>query len=223
MLRRIAPGSRVEWLYHGTDLARFGAVTRAREDEPLLLVVGRLSPPKGFDDAIRALGHLRRRGVTPALIVVGDGPERGRLEALARAEQVDAQVDFRGALTHEGIVPLYARAWLLLAPSKILANGRRDGIPNVVIEAMAVGVPVVGTRATGIDEAVDAGRTGALVEPGDPASLADAIESLLHDPAGLERMGAAARADVRAAFDADVNFERLLQLFHGAPVRTETP
>ena len=222
MLRRIAPGSEVVWLYHGTDLARFGGVARARAAEPLLLVVGRLSPPKGFADALRALGHLRRRGLSPRLVVVGDGPERQALEALARSEQVDAQVEFRGALTHVDILPLYAQAWLLLAPSKILANGRRDGIPNVVIEAMAAGVPVVGTRGTGIDEAVEPGRTGALAVPGDPVSLADAIEPLLRDPDEIERLGATARAEVRATFDVDANFERLLELFHAASARKGT-
>ncbi len=217
MLCRLAPQGRVEWLYHGTDLSRFGGIVRARAAEPLLLVVGRLSPPKGFDDALRALGELRRRGLQPQLVIVGDGPERERLEALAREQQVAAQVEFRGALTHDAIVPLYAAAWLLLAPSKVMANGRRDGIPNVVIEAMAAGVPVVGTRATGIEEAVQPGRTGSLAEPGDPLSLADAIEPLLRAPAELDRLGAIARTEVRTTFDADVNFERLLALFGGAP------
>jgi glycosyltransferase involved in cell wall biosynthesis len=219
MLRRLEPASRVEWLYHGTDLSRFGAIVRDRAAEPTLLVVGRLAVPKGFADAVQALGILRRRGLTPRFVIVGDGPQRAELEALARSEGVESQVEFRGALTHDGIVPLYARAWLLLAPSKILGNGRRDGIPNVVIEAMAAGVPVVGTRGTGIEEAVEPGRTGSLAEPNDPVSLADAIEPLLRDPDGIERLGAGARASVRASFDVEVNFERLLQLFGGAAVR----
>jgi glycosyltransferase involved in cell wall biosynthesis len=219
MLRTLEPASRVEWLYHGTDLSRFGAIVRERAAEPMLLVVGRLAVPKGFADAVQALGILRRRGLSPRFVIVGDGPQRAELEALARSEGVESQVEFRGALTHDGIVPLYARAWLLLAPSKILGNGRRDGIPNVVIEAMAAGVPVVGTRGTGIEEAVEPGRTGSLAEPNDPVSLADAIEPLLRDPDGIERLGAGARASVRASFDVEVNFERLLQLFGGAAVR----
>jgi glycosyltransferase involved in cell wall biosynthesis len=221
MLRRLAPGARVEWLYHGTDLARFGAIARARAAEPLLLVVGRLAPGKGFDDAVAALGELARRGVRPRLVVVGDGPERERLADLARAQDVAAQVEFRGALTHDALAPLYAAAWLLLAPSKVLANGRRDGIPNVVIEAMAAGVPVVGTRAAGLEEAIVPARTGALADPADPRSLADAIEPLLRDPAEIERLGAIARASVRETFDADANFERLWALFGGAPARGE--
>jgi len=215
------PRGRVEWLYHGTDLARFGGVRRARAGSASLLVVGRLAPAKGFADAVLALGELRKRGLSPALVVVGDGPERERLAALARHAGVEAQVEFRGSLSHEELLPLYASAWLLLAPSKVIANGRRDGIPNVVIEAMAAGVPVVGTRATGIEEAVTPGVTGALAEPGDPRSLADAIEPLLRDPDAIERMGAAARAAVRERFDAAVNFERLVALFGGAPVRAE--
>jgi glycosyltransferase involved in cell wall biosynthesis len=221
MLRRLAPEGRVEWLYHGTDLARFGAIARARDPEPMLLAVGRLSPAKGFDDAVLAVGELARRGTAPRLVIVGDGPERARLEGLVREQGITDRVEFTGALTHDAIAPLYARAWLLLAPSKVLANGRRDGIPNVVIEAMAAGVPVVGTRATGIDEAVVPGRTGALAEPGDPASLAAAIAPLVADPGEVDRLGALAREQVRSTFDAGANFERLLALFRGEPVKRE--
>ncbi len=214
MLRALAGSGRVEWLYHGTDLARFGAIERARASDPMLLVVGRLAPAKGFDDAVASLGALAAQGLRPRLIVVGDGPERARLEELAEQHGVKAQVEFRGALDHAGIMPLYASAWMLLAPSKVLANGRRDGIPNVVIEAMAAGVPVAGTRATGIEEAVIPGQTGTLSDPGDPAGLAAAIAPLLRDPAEVDRLGAIARRSVRESFDADVNFERLWALFH---------
>jgi glycosyltransferase involved in cell wall biosynthesis len=215
MLRRLAPGGRVEWLYHGTDLARFGRIARARAAAPELLVVGRLAPGKGFDDAVAALGELAARGLRPKLVVVGDGPERARLAELARAGGVEAQVEFRGALTHDAIAPLYASAWLLLAPSKVVAKGRRDGIPNVVVEAMAAGLPVVGARAAGLEEAIEPGRTGALCESGNPRSLADAVEPLLRDPDEIERLGAVARTRVREAFDVEANFERLWALFAG--------
>ncbi|MEO5989211.1 MAG: glycosyltransferase family 4 protein [Candidatus Eisenbacteria bacterium] len=223
MLRRLAGSGRVEWLYHGTDLARFGAIERARSREPMLLVVGRLAEAKGFDDAIVALGVLRARGLRPTLVVVGEGPERARLEALTLTHGVSGQVEFRGSLNHDEIAPLYAAAWLLLAPSKVLANGRRDGIPNVVIEAMAVGVPVAGTRAAGIEEAVVPGQTGTLSEPNDPHGLADAIAPLLTDPAEVDRLGELARRSVRETFDADVNFERLWALFEAHSPPNETP
>ena len=118
-----------------------------------------------------------------------------------------------GAMTHRDLLPLYRRAWMLVAPSRVLANGRRDGIPNVVVEAMAMGVACVGTRAAGLEEAIVPGETGALCAPGDPDGLADAIASLLEAPAELDRMSAAARARALRLFDFDRGIERLIELF----------
>ena len=216
MLRGLAgPGARVEWIAHGVDLARFDGSGRAPDPGPVLITVGRLSPPKGFDDAIRALALLRARGSEATLWLVGDGPERAALEALARARGVADRVRFLGALHHEELLPLYRRAWLLLAPSRVLANGRRDGIPNVIVEAMAMGLPCVGTRAGGIEEAIVPGETGALAEPGDPASLAAAVEGVLAEPEALARLGGAARRRALERFDAARSFERLFALFEG--------
>lgn len=217
MLRRLAPraADRIEWLYHGVDLARFGAVERRRAAEPTLICVGRLSPPKGFDDAIVAVARLVARGLAPRLVLIGDGPERARLEALAAESGAAGSVTFAGALTHTQLVPYYASAWALLAPSKVLSNGRRDGIPNVVVEAMAAGLPCVGTRAAGLEEAVVEGRTGRLANPGDPDSLADAIEPLLRDPAAVDALGESARRSALGGFDVERNFERLHALFRG--------
>ena len=217
MLRRLAPDAagRVHWIYHGVDLARFGAAARSRSAEPGFLVVGRLSRAKGFDDAVRALVRLRARGLMPALVVVGEGPERATLEAIAREGGVESQVRFAGSLTHDGILPLYGAAWALLAPSKVLENGRRDGIPNVVIEAMAMGVPCIGTRAVGLEEAIHQDETGLLAAAGDPEGLAEAMSKLLADPTLVDRLGAGARRSVLASFDADANFERLLACFEG--------
>lgn len=217
MLRALAPGARIEWIYHGVDLARFDGRGRAPDREPLLLTVGRLAAPKGYDLAIEAVAELAARGVEVRLTLVGDGPERPALEGLARARGVSDRVAFAGELDHDGLLPLYRRAWALLAPSRVMPNGRRDGIPNVVIEAMAMGVPCVGTRAAGLEEAIRAGETGALAEPGDAPSLAAAIEPLVRDPQLRARLGAGARACVEAAFDAGRNFERMRALLLGAP------
>jgi glycosyltransferase involved in cell wall biosynthesis len=216
MLRALAgPAARVECVYHGVDLGRFDGAGRARDPEPLLIAVGRLSRAKGFDLAVEALGVLARQGLAPRLVLVGDGPERPRLEALARSLGVEGQVAFTGALPQREVVGLYRRAWLLLAPSRVLASGRRDGIPNVTVEAMAMGVPVLGTAAGGLDEAVTPGENGALVGEDDPEALAGAIATLLADPAALDRLGERARARVRRDFDAERNFERLFALLGG--------
>ncbi len=218
MLERLAgvPG-RVHHIYHGVDLERFGASARAPDAEPLLLSVGRLATAKGFDVAIRALARLAARpGGAPELVIVGDGPQRERLEALALELGVHARVTFAGTLEHDALLPLYRRCWVLLAPSRVLANGRRDGIPNVVVEAMAMGVPVIGTDATGIGEIVESGVTGWIVPPDDERALAAAIGEALDAPGGLGALGAAAHERVARSFDARVNFERLFALMNGA-------
>lgn len=216
MLKALAgPEARVECVYHGVDLQRFDGAARMRDPEPLLIAVGRLAPAKGFDVAIQALGLLARRGMRPRLMLVGDGPERERLEALAHDSGVSANVTFAGGLPQQELVGLYARAWLLLAPSRVLSNGRRDGIPNVTVEAMAMGVPVLGTFAGGLDEAVVPGETGALVPPDDPKALAEMLAQLLGDPATLDRLGERARLRARGDFDARRNFERLFELLEG--------
>ncbi|HYM80224.1 MAG TPA: glycosyltransferase [Candidatus Limnocylindria bacterium] len=217
MLRALGgPASRVEWLYHGVDLERFDAAGRERSPAPELLCVGRLSPAKGFDDAVRAFAELGRRGIVARLTVVGDGPERPALERLAHELGVAERVEFVGALTHQALLPLYRRAWLLLAPCRVLPNGRRDGIPNVVVEAMAMAVPCAGTRAAGLEEVIVPGETGTLVPPDDPGALAAALEPLLRDPSALDAMGRRARARVLRDFDAARNFERLAALLAGS-------
>lgn len=214
MLRSLAgEGPRIEWIYHGVDRARFDGQGRARQSEPLFLCIGRLAETKGFDTAIRALGELKKRGLAPRLDMIGDGPDRAALEALAREQDVHSQVAFRGWVAQTELLPLYRRAWLLVAPSRVLANGRRDGIPNVIVEALAMGLPCAGTRAAGLEEAIAEGVNGVLAPPDDPVALAAAIEPLLRDPAKLDRMSEAARARILGEFDADRNFERLWSLF----------
>jgi len=215
MLRALAgPDARVECVYHGVDLGRFDGSERARDPEPLLVTVGRLVPAKGFDLAVEALGMLPSES-RARLVVVGEGPERARLESLARAAGVESRVTFTGPLPQRELVGLYRRAWMLLAPSRVLANGRRDGIPNVTIEAMAMGVPVLGTAAGGLEEAITSGETGVLVPPNDARALSEALTRELADPAGLERMGDQARRLVKDRFDAARNFERLFDLLDG--------
>lgn len=214
MLRALAgPGARVEWIYHGVDLSRFDGAGRAQDAEPLFVAVGRLSPPKGFDLAVRAVAALARGGRPGRLVLIGEGPERANLEALIAAEGVADRVTLTGALTHGEILPYYRRAWALMAPSRVMPNGRRDGIPNVVVEAMAMGVPVVGTRAAGLEEAIEHGVTGLLADAGDVAGLAAALAALVDDPAAVGWLGARSRERALGTFDATVNFERQLALW----------
>jgi glycosyltransferase involved in cell wall biosynthesis len=214
MLRRMGgPGARVEWLYHGVDRTRFDGSGRARDPGPLLLTVGRLHEGKGYDVALRVLAAVRTAGHDARLVVVGEGPAGPGLRRLAAGLGVAAHAEFRGALAQRDIMPLYRRAWLLLAPSRVLANGRRDGIPNVIVEAMAMGLPCAGTRAAGLEEAITDGVTGTLTPPDDVEAMTAAVLPLLADPTRIDRMGERARNAVRDDFDVERNFRRLLELF----------
>ncbi len=224
MLRQLAgPAARVECNYHGVATTRFDGRGRSPAATPLLLAIGRLAATKGFDVAIEALAVLAARGSRPTLVLIGEGPEHARLEKLARERGVGAQVVFEGEVAQPALLPLYRRAWMLLAPSRTLRNGRCDGIPNVLTEAMAMGVPCVGTRAGGVDEIVRDGETGRLVAPEDPVALADAIAALIADADAREAMGRRAREFVRERFDSARNFERLYERFRpwiGGPAAT---
>jgi glycosyltransferase involved in cell wall biosynthesis len=100
----------------------------------------------------------------------------------------------------------------------VMENGDRDGIPNVLVEAMASGLPVVSTRISGIPELIEDGIDGILVEPGDPEAVADAIVTVLSDGGLRERLGAAARCKVERVFDLRVNTAKLAVLFAGGAV-----
>jgi len=193
-------GARAHLVPHGVDRHRFRPTMR-RTDRPgglRILAVGRLVEKKGFGVLVRALAHTRRPS---ALRIVGDGPERSRLEALAAELRLHGRVTFAGACTHRDLPREYARADLVVVPSVVDLTGDRDGLPNVVLEAMASARPIVGTRVGAIDSAVQDGRTGLLVAPGSPAALAAAIDRLAEHPGLRRAMGRSAAESVAREYD----------------------
>jgi len=233
-LRSIA-GESVEWklhvVYHGADLRRFaetgesgaeaappddGAEGRTSKNASRLLAVGRLVPKKGFEYLLEAVAALAARRMEVRLDLVGGGALREALESRARALGIDSRVTFHGALPQDEIVPLYRAADVVVLPSIPLENGDRDGIPNVLVEAMAMGLAVVSTTAGGIPELIDDGTTGFLVPPRDASALADAIGKLVRDARLRRRLGGAAAAEVRARFDLSRNSEAVASLLESA-------
>jgi glycosyltransferase involved in cell wall biosynthesis len=196
-LEAAGPG-RVVLRPHGVDLERFRPRSGSGSG---VLSVGNLDPAKGFDVAVEALAALRREGRNVSWRVVGSGPERKRLARLARRLGVSEAFELAGRLEGEGLVRAYAAAAVFAAPSRILPNGGRDGLPNVVLEAMAVGVPVVASAVAALPEIVEDGRTGLLVPPEDPRALARAVARLLDDRALGERLARQARERVERDFD----------------------
>ena len=220
-LRSIAPDALVHRMYHGIDAAVFHPAHRQRPVlVPLVLSVGRLREKKGLDTLIEACALLKARGVSFRCEIVGYGEEQSRLDALIEQHQLADQVQLTGKLTREQVVDRYARAAVYVQPSRVAADGDRDGIPNVLLEAMAMGVPVVATTVSGIPEVVRHAHNGLLVGPDQPAALAESIELLIADPALREALAGEARHTVTTQFDNDRNLRLVLRLFghgHAAP------
>ena len=191
-------GARVHVVPHGVDLARFIVAPEPVTPPVRLLAVGRLVNKKGFDVLIEALPAL---GSSIVVRIIGDGSERARLESLARDLGLASRVAFAGTRTHAELPAEYAAANLVVVPSVVDASGDRDGLPNVVLEAMASGRAVIGTRTGAIATAIAEGETGLVVDAGAPAALADAIASLAAAPDRRARMGRRGRRAVEREFD----------------------
>jgi colanic acid/amylovoran biosynthesis glycosyltransferase len=180
-----------------------------------ILTVARLVRGKGLDVLLDSLALLVGRGVVAETVVVGDGPDRERLVARASDLGLAGQVHFAGAVGQDRIRDHYARASMFCLPSF------SEGVPVVLMEAMATGLPVVASRITGVPELVDDGRSGLLVPPGRADALADALEHLLRaTPAEREALGSAGRERVASQFNAQRGAERLLELLTRAAYST---
>lgn len=199
-------GAKVHVSHHGLDLSEYRFQPGGRPPATVM-AAGPLVATKGYDVLLRAAQALITRGVALQVEMVGDGPERESLVRLALRLGIEGSVRFRGWLTAAATRAAMSRATLLAHP----ANGRGDGLPNVVREAMALGTPVVASRVAGLPDALDGG-CGVLVPPHDVGALADAIEQLLADPAERHRLAARARQRVEDRYDLYRNGQRLAAL-----------
>lgn len=164
-----------------------------------LLSVGRLVERKGFAEAIQAVSLLKKDGRQVRLVIVGDGPERAKLEGLVKSADVSDQVSFLGKVPDADLPGLYAAAdAFVMAPKSIGADVEGFGI--VYLEANLMGRPVIGSRTGGVADAVLDGKTGLLVEPGSAAAIAEAVCKLMDDPALAARLGADGRKRVLEDF-----------------------
>jgi glycosyltransferase involved in cell wall biosynthesis len=207
-LERLAAGTTpILRCYHGIELDRYHPAAERREPSraPHILTVGRLVAKKGFPVLLDALAIVRDRRLDFRCTVVGRGPlEQALREQIARLALQD-RVTLAGALPESDVAELYRSVDLFALACEVEANGDRDGIPNVVIEAMASGLPVVSTDVSGLPECVERGVTGLLVPERQPLALADAIARLISAPDLAARMGRAGRAKVEREFAAARN------------------
>jgi glycosyltransferase involved in cell wall biosynthesis len=209
---------KVEVIHCGVDLRRFEAPDRldGDGDRPLrILAVGTLHEVKGQVHLVDACAALVAAGVDVECTFVGEGPDRSSLEQRVERAGLTDRVRFAGRCPQPEVVAHLHRADVLVAASVPTASGKREGIPVVLIEAMATGLPVVASRLSGIPELVADGVTGILVEPGDVGALVTALQSLL-DPHRRRQLGEAGQRAVRDGFDLERGAGRLIERFAGA-------
>lgn len=210
-----AGNEKLHCIYHGLDLSqfKFRSPRAANGEPPVILSVARLVEKKGLSDLILAADNLRQRGRRFLVEIVGDGPLRQSLEAQVRRLGLNDHVRFLGPLPHERLCRIYQSVSIFALPCIVAADGDRDGIPNVLLEAMASGVPVVSTPVSGIPEVIRSEAEGLLVPPNSPAGLADAVDRLLSSPELGERLALAARAKIETCFSIERNSAQLVSLF----------
>lgn len=210
-----APGERIVRIYNGIDLQRLAMAAHAGR-EPIVLAVGRLVEKKGFADLIDACAEMREHAPAWRCLIVGDGPLRAALQSRIDAAGLRPWVELLGAQPPARVVELMRRAAVLAAPCVVSPDGDRDGLPTVLLEAMALGCPVVATDVTGIPELVIDGRTGTLLPQHQPSALARTLKGLLADPARGRKLAEGARTWVERHFDITRNTARLRSLFADA-------
>jgi glycosyltransferase involved in cell wall biosynthesis len=214
--------SRVHVVPNGIDaeLFRPRPMTDARANlgfggGPIFVAVGRLSPDKGFHHAVQALALMDGEASCAKLVIVGEGPERQRLERLARQLEIEERVIFAGTQTHEGVALHLAAADVFLFPTE-----RDEAAPLILPQAMACGRPVIASRTGGITEVIgEAGEYGVLLPPGDATVLAREMRTLLSDSALRHRLGEAARRRVLAEYTIERMVERTLDVYRIAIAR----
>jgi phosphatidyl-myo-inositol dimannoside synthase len=220
------PQARLERLSPGVDIDRFtpDSVSRAQlraryelGDRPVVLCLSRLVPRKGQDMLIRAFGQIRRRVPGAALVIVGGGPHRETLEALAQRTGVADDVLFTGGVPGDELPAHHAMADVFAMPCRTRGAGLDvEGLGIVFLEASASGVPVVAGRSGGAPETVRDGETGWVVDGTDVDAIATAVGDLLADPATAARMGAAGRDWVVQNWQWRTQGARLRGLLSGA-------
>jgi len=187
--------------------------------EPLILSVGRLVEKKGFSDLIGACRMLKGWGTAFKCEIVGSGPLSRSLRDQIKELKLEACIRVIGAIPQSELQRHYRDAIVFALPSVLARDGDRDILPNVLKEAMAVGVPVVTTRLPGIEELIAHGEDGLLTPSGDVAALAASLECLLTDAALRRRLAGRARKTIEERFDMRKNFTLLKNLLLEATTR----
>lgn len=218
-LLKIEPRAEIHCIYHGLN-AEFAGLLKQSSGKPSkrrklrALGVGRLVPKKGFDVLVEACGILHRRHIEFEALIVGEsGEHEAELRSRISNLGLESRIHLTGPMEQSKLYEEYTRASAFCLPCRVLDNGDRDGIPNVLMEAMACGLPVITTGVSGIPEIIHDGINGQLIPPDNPAALADALLSLERDPRRARKLAVEAQATVQEHFDGDRFAVQLAALF----------
>jgi len=189
-------------IYHGIDLDLFsGGEARRNPTMPYHFVtVARLVPKKGLPTVYRALQRLQRKGIDFQHTLIGDGDDRDKLLSLIRDLGLSGSCRWVGTLSHEDVLDYYRRSDLFVLGCEQAADGDQDGIPNVFVECLAMGLPVVGTQLSAIPELIEDSKTGLLVQPGNDEEMASAMLHILMDTHLREQVIHSGKEKVSQAF-----------------------
>ena len=201
----------VRRIYNGLDLLEFGRADFSSAP-PLIIAVGRLIPKKGFGDLIRACALLAERGKPFRCEIIGEGPLEDQLRRQIDELHLQNKVVLTGAKPQTELRRRLAAANVFVLPSVIDPGGGMDNLPTVIMEAMATGLPVVSTNIGGIPEMVIENETGFLVQPGETAAIADAIERVVNDCSLAANLGHSAYERARTLFSIGQNVRELYAL-----------
>lgn len=207
------PAGTIHTLRCGIDLHKFPCRRPPGDDTPpLILSVGRLVPKKGTQYLIEACALLDREGRNFRCNIVGDGPLKAKLARQIQDYGLHNKVSLLGSMPQEDLASLWQTATVFALPCRVEKNGNRDGIPVVLMEALATGVAAVSTAVSGIPEIIENDVTGLLVSPDDATALAAAIARLLDNPALRARLAAAGRRCVEQSYNIETNTRMKMQL-----------
>jgi teichuronic acid biosynthesis glycosyltransferase TuaC len=207
VLEGTGPTCRTSVVYNGVDPELFSPGAETSSGNPLVLSVGNLIPIKGHDLLIRAVAAQAAEFPALALEIIGDGPERSRLESLTQELKIAARVRFLGRKSRHEVAAAMRRCAIFALPS------RYEGLGCVYLEAMSVGKPVIGCREQGIAEIIHHGSNGFLVGPGNEKELTLALGMLLRDEVRRRNLGAAARDTILERFTLEQQAESLVRIY----------
>ncbi|TBO44280.1 glycosyltransferase family 4 protein [Pedobacter kyonggii] len=209
---------KVSHVYHGIDLSKW--VSKKRDFQTLtdkkirILSIGRLVEKKGIVFLLQAIKILVLKGLNVKCSIIGDGPLRKQLEDFTKRNALEDNIVLHGSLPQKDIISFYGESDIFILPCVIADNGDRDGLPNVLVEALATGIPAISTSVSAITELITHEQTGILVKEKDPDQIAEAVLRLSGDPELCSYLSRNGREKVEREFQIKNSTDRLMELFN---------